>query len=116
MKGAAIFLSLLYSALALQVPLNGKPVYDVAEDTKVISGADQQLTCYDGTNCIGNHQCTIGKTPVPDLAVANMDNRIQSCLYNGIYILYDEKNYNQNNLNVGTVNLKIYLINIYQSN
>ena len=104
MKQVAIFLSLLYSALALHVPSKGRPAYDAAEGRKVISGADQNLQCYDGTDCIGSHQCNIGTTPVPDLYVAHMDNRIQSCLYNGIYILYDETYYNRDNLNVSTLN------------
>ena len=101
MKGVAVFLGLLSSALALHIPSNNRPAYDAAEDGKVISGMDQRLDCYDSTNCQGI-RVTIGTTPVPDLAYSPyyFDNRIQSCLYNGIYILYDGPNFNKYNLGV----------------
>ena len=45
MKGVAVFLGLLSSALALHIPSNNRPAYDAAEDGKVISGMDQRLDC-----------------------------------------------------------------------
>ena len=52
--------------------------------------------------------------PVPDLGASPyyFDNRIQSCLYNGIYILYDGRNYNMNNLNVSKTFL--YILDMHQ--
>ena len=114
MKGVAVLVGLISSALALHIPSNNRPAYEAADDGQLISGMDQRLDCYDSTNCNGI-RITIGTTPVPDLAYSPyyFDNRIQSCLYNGIYMLYDGRNYNQDNLNVGTVIFKINLIQIW---
>ena len=85
MKG--VFLSFLLTALR------------VASHAKASS--NQRLYCYDGPNCEGI-RITIGTVSVPDLSYYPyyFDNRIQSCLYNGIYILYDGPNFNENNLGV----------------
>merc|ERR1712080_258614 len=98
-KGAAVLLGLLSASLALHIQTNSRPAYDATDDGDVISGADQLLYCYDQPNCV-NYRITIRTTPVPDLADSPyyFDNRIQSCNYNGIYILYDGRNYNQDNL------------------
>jgi hypothetical protein len=87
MKG--VFLSFLLTALR------------VASHAKASS--NQRLYCYDGLNCEGI-RITIGTFPVPDLGdhPYYFDNRIQSCLYNGIYILYDGLNFNKNSLGVST--------------
>ena len=37
---------------------------------------------------------------VPNLGQYNFNNRASSCCFNGIWILYDEYNYNINNLQV----------------
>ena len=102
MRGIALFLGLLSAASALYVQPSNRPPYNVTiAGRKISSGSDQRLDCYDRTNCQGT-RISIGTSPVPDLSYSPyyFDNRIESCNYNGIYILYDGRNYNQNNLNV----------------
>jgi len=100
MKGAIVFLGVLSASLALHIPSNDRPAYDTTDDGKLTSGSDQYIYCYDQPNCYGT-RITIGTSPVPDLGQSPyyFDNRIESCNYNGIYILYDGRNYNQDNLN-----------------
>jgi len=101
MQGLAIFLGLLSASSALYISPVNRPLYDLlTASKKLTSGADQRLDCYDQTNCYGT-RITIGTSPVPDLNSSPyyFDNRIQSCNYNGIYLLYDGRNYNQDNLN-----------------
>merc|ERR1712038_1733802 len=100
MKGAIVFLGVLSASLSLHIPSNDRPDYVTTDDGKLTSGADQYIYCYDQPNCYGT-RITIGTSPVPDLAYSPyyFDNRIQSCNYNGIYILYDGRNFNQDNLN-----------------
>ena len=102
MKGAAVFLGLLSAASALYIVPSNRPLYNFTiAGRKVSLGQDQHLDCYDQTNCFGT-RVSIGTNPVPDLGQSPyyFDNRIQSCMFNGIYMLYDNRNYNQNNLNV----------------
>ena len=104
MKGVAIFLGLLSATSGLYVIPSNRPLYNetlVARLGGPDLAQDQRLECYDQENGYGN-RITIGTTPVPDLGQSPyyFDNRIRSCNYNGIYLLYDEYNYNQNNLNV----------------
>ena len=105
MQGLAIFLGLLSASSALYISPVNRPLYDLLiASKKLTSGADQRLDCYDQTNCYGT-RITIGTSPVPDLNSSPyyFDNRIQSCNYNGIYLLYDGRNYNQDNLNVSMI-------------
>ena len=105
MQGLAIFLGLLSASSALYISPVNRPLYDLlTARNKLTSGADQRLDCYDQTNCYGS-RITIGTSPVPDLNSSPyyFDNRIQSCNYNGIYLLYDGRNYNQDNLNVSMI-------------
>lgn len=113
MKGVAVLLGLLSTSLALHLPSNIRPDYDVTDDGKVMSGSDQYIYCYDRPNCQGS-RVQVGTSPVPDLNASPyyFDNRIESCNYNGIYILYDGRNYNQDNLNVSKVNLRVNIMNI----
>ena len=87
MERVVVFLSFLLTALC------------VASQAEAHS--NQRLYCYDGWNCEGI-RITIERSPVPDLGNPPyyFDNRIQSCLYNGIYILYDGPNFNEYNLGV----------------
>ena len=89
-------------SLALSVPLQMKAKNDLVDEPE--SSYNQQLDCYDQPNCYGT-RITIGSSPVPDLANAPyyFDNRIVSCMYNGIYNLYDGWYYNQDNLNVSDI-------------
>ena len=62
-----------------------------------------KLYCYDGPNCAGI-RVKFEVTAVPDLAKYPyyFDNRIQSCLFNGMWILYDGVYYNRHNLDVSS--------------
>ena len=100
MKTVVVILGLLLpAAFPLTIPLQNKANDGSKHEPK--SSYNQQLDCYDQPNCYGTH-ITIGSSPVPDLANAPyyFDNRIVSCMYNGIYNLYDGWYYNQDNLNV----------------
>lgn len=102
MKDVMVLLGLLSATSALDVAPTNRPFYNFTiAERKVRLGQDQCLYCYDQPNCEGI-RITIGTTPVPDLGAYPyyFDNRIVSCNYNGIYILYDERNYNQDNLQV----------------
>ena len=100
MKTSIVFLGLLATAFSLRVPQLKRSRYH-NETIDQHSGMDQYIYCYDGPNC-GGIRIQINIDPVPDLGQSPyyFDNRIQSCLYNGIYILYDGRNYNVDNLNV----------------
>ena len=89
MKRVVVLLSFLLTWLCVASPLK--------------ASSNQRLYCYDGPNCQGI-RITIETLSVPDLGQSPyyFDNRIQSCLYNGIYILYDGPNFNENNLGVST--------------
>ena len=100
MMRITLFLAaLLPAALALNIPFQDQAANGLKDDSE--STYNQQLDCYDQPNCYGT-RITIGSSPVPDLANAPyyFDNRIVSCMYNGIYNLYDGWYFNQDNLNV----------------
>ena len=102
MKTTIVFLGLMATAFSLRIPQLKRPIYQNAtSDIQLRSGMDQYIYCYDGPNCAGI-RIQINMDPVPDLGQSPyyFDNRIVSCLYNGIYILYDGRNFNQDNLNV----------------
>ena len=106
MDRTTVFLGLLSAASALYIPPTNRPNYNFTIAGRMVNlGQDQRLECYDQQNGAGN-RVTVGTNPVPDLGQSPyyFDNRIQSCNYNGIYILYDERNYNQYNLNVSKNN------------
>ena len=109
MKGAIVFLGVISTAFCLHIPQLNRPRYhNATTDVQPESEMDQYIYCYDGPNCAGI-RIQINLDPVPDLGASPyyFDNRIQSCLYNGIYILYDGRNYNMDNLNVSKPNLYI---------
>ena len=103
-----VFGLLLPSVFPLTIPLLEKHQDGSVDEPK--SSYNQQLDCYDQPNCYGTH-ITIGSSPVPDLANAPyyFDNRIVSCMYNGIYNLYDGWYYNQDNLNVSRALIFIFI-------
>ena len=109
MKVVSVFLGVLAASVALHIPSKERPDYVPTTEIKARSGSDQYIYCYDQPNCYGT-RITINTNPVPDLGSSPyyFDNRIESCNYNGIYILYDGRNYNQDNLNVST-NSQIHL-------
>ena len=64
------------------------------------------LYCYDRPNCQGIRvRFENNYRAVPDLAQYpfDFDNRIQSCVFNGMFILYDGIYYNENNLGVSII-------------
>jgi hypothetical protein len=55
----------------------------------------QTLTCYERTNQYG--QSFLATDYMPFISDRYMDNNIESCCFNGIWILYADENYNRNN-------------------
>jgi len=109
MKASIIFLGLFSTAFSLSIPQLKRPnFHNETAELQRKSGMDQYLYCYDGPNCAGII-IQINTDPVYDLGASPyyFDNRIVSCLYNGIYILYDGRNFNQDNLN-GAVYAEAY--------
>ena len=68
----------------------------------------QHLDCYESPNCYGTSISINGYVPDLSKPPYYFDNRIHSCRFNGIWIFYDEINYNMNNLQVCRYN-KAYL-------
>ena len=109
MKGAIVLLCFLSAAAALHVMPSNRPLYKESPSSVAKSAlglglnSDQRMDCYDSANGYGS-SVHIGTSPVPDLNQSPyyFDNRIESCNFNGIYILYDGYNYNQGNLNVSS--------------
>ena len=69
-------------------------------------GMQVSLYCYDEPNCQGYRvRIENDDLAVPDLAQHPyyFDNRIQSCVFNGMFILYDGIYYNENNLGVSII-------------
>merc|ERR1711890_134632 len=58
--------------------------------------SSQALNCFDGANSGGNRVSATDY--IDDLRNYNMDNRISSCCFQGIWILYEGYGYNNNNL------------------
>ena len=54
--------------------------------------SNQRLVCYDKSGA----QVTFGVQSVPDLSASpyNFDNKIVKCTFNGIYVLYENINFN----------------------
>ena len=74
--------------------------------SSTIHGMHVSLYCYDEPNCQGFRvRFEDDYRAVPDLAQYpfNFNNRIQSCVFNGMFILYDGIYYNENNLGVSII-------------
>ena len=74
--------------------------------SSTIHGMHVSLYCYDRPNCQGIRvRFENNYRAVPDLAQYpfDFDNRIQSCVFNGMFILYDGIYYNENNLGVSII-------------
>ena len=99
MKGIIIFVSVVSASLALYVRQENANLHNYPG--KRLAPAGQRLDCYDRDDCTGA-RITVRGNSVPDLWEYSyyFDNRIQSCRFNGIYILYDGSYYNQNDLKV----------------
>ena len=99
MKGIIIFVGLVSSSLALYVQPEKTNLHNYRG--KRLAPAGQRLDCYDRDDCTGA-RITVRGNSVPNLAAYpyHFDNRIQSCKFNGIYILYDWRYYNHNDLKV----------------
>ena len=95
-KAVFLFLSLLVSASkCLHPDLIGRK-FDTRSNVK--------LYCYDRPNCEGI-RVEFGTNKVVDLSQPPyfFDNRIVSCLFYGMFILYDGIYFNENNLNVSSI-------------
>ena len=99
MKGIIIFVGMVSASLALYVQPEKTNLHNYRG--KLLAPAGQRLDCYDRDDCTGA-RITVRGNSVPNLAAYpyHFDNRIQSCKFNGIYILYDWRYYNHNDLKV----------------
>ena len=99
MKGIIIFVGLVSASLALYVKPEKTHLHNY--HGKRLAPAGQRLDCYDRDDCTGA-RITVRGNSVPNLAAYpyHFDNRIRSCRFNGIYILYDWRYYNQNDIKV----------------
>jgi len=97
MKGMIIFVGMVSASLALYVQPEKTNLHNYR--VKRLAPAGQRLDCYDRDDCTGA-RITVRGNSVPNLAAYpyHFDNRIQSCKFNGIYILYDWRYYNHNDL------------------
>jgi len=96
MKSCSLLLSTLVVGLssASSLSKNNRPL--AHHSTRMSPRESQFLNCYDNTNSGGD---AIAATDyIDDLRNYNMDNRISSCCFQGIWILYEDTNYNKNNL------------------
>merc|ERR1711890_177345 len=93
-----LLLSSLLSSLSLSSPLvpAPRPMSDpVSNQTR--STMTQFVDCYDYTNQGGQKIHVQDYTPA--LRTINFDNRIESCCFTGVWLLYDLENYGQGSLN-----------------
>lgn len=105
MKLQLTLLALVSAASCSPRPLlSTRPLFNATGVNLRASTRDvnQHLSCYDNRGCQGI-QVEFDRYPVPNLGLSPyyFDNRIVSCIYNGIYLLHDDYNYNDNNLNAG---------------
>ena len=83
--------------------------------SSMIHGTRVSLYCYDKPYCQGYRvRFENGNLYVPDLSLYPyyFDNRIQSCEFNGMFILYDGIYYNENNLGVSILATVIKILEI----
>ena len=112
MQILVVFLSALSVSSARQesrkiVQLNN-PVADGKKSTPAfgepLDFTGQTLHCYDELGCPPHYgsNITIGMNNAPDLSKYPyyFDNRIKSCMYNGIYLLYEFTYYNKDHVKV----------------
>merc|ERR1712113_1101775 len=64
-------------------------------DTNENEAFQQRLQCWDRTS--QNGDSVIATDYMPYISYHNMDNKIESCVFNGIWILYGEEVYNSGN-------------------
>ena len=116
MQILAIFLSVLSVSSARQesrkiVPLNNH-VADFKRSGQAfgepLDFTGQTLHCYDELGCPPHYgsNITIGMNNAPDLSKYPyyVKNRIKSCMFNGIYLLYEYTYYNKEHV---TVSVKV---------
>ena len=72
----------------------GRPPMFPAGKSAPGNKADQSLTCYEYWDQQGQYRTFTDY--VEDLRSIGWDNRISSCCFTGIWILYDQINYNDN--------------------
>ena len=77
---------------ALVPRLRAASQVDVAPEDEAFQ---QRLQCWDRTS--QNGDSVIATDYMPYISYHNMDNKIESCVFNGIWILYGEEVYNSGN-------------------
>merc|ERR1719397_1433759 len=94
MKSALVCFALVGLSAASSLSKNSRPL--AHPGARMTPRASQALNCFDGANSGGNRVSATDY--IDDLRNYNMDNRISSCCFQGIWILYQDSNYNGNNL------------------
>ena len=78
----------------------------------------QKLHCYDELGCPPHYgsNITIGMNNAPDLSKYPyyVKNRIKSCMFNGIYLLYEYTYYNKDHVTVSVKVGRIILFLLYE--
>lgn len=100
---SSIFVVALVVALGAHGSPQGKKLYSP------VRGSTQQeaqtLNCYDYPNYGGDSLQAIDY--IPDLAQYGFDNLISGCEFNGVWMLYDNYDYNAANFQVSTLTKRI---------
>ena len=100
-----LFLTLVFAASSSAFDNRPRYLLDEAErEASVIpreaapSGTDQSLTCYAGDNFFGP-SLTMDDY-VPDLRAEGWDDEFSSCCFNGIWLLYEDEDFNTDSFQV----------------
>ena len=110
MRLLGISLIVIAASLALYVATKELIINNDHTARKVLKEEGQTLNCYEKPDCdwLNGDFIYIGVgRNVPDLKLGpfsspgvHLDDRIASCKYDGIYLLYDGRDYNKDNLKV----------------
>ena len=126
MQILAIFLSVLSVSSARQdsrkiLPLNNHVAASKKSGPAFGEPLDftgQTLHCYDELGCPPHYgsNITIGMNNAPDLSKYPyyVKNRIKSCMFNGIYLLYEYTYYNKDHVTVSVKVGRIILFLLYE--
>jgi len=97
--------TLLFVAVSAAVDIAVRPPYNAAASVNAKSaGIAQSLDCYDYVNFGGDRVSAIDY--IPALAGYNFDNRVSSCCFTGVWLLYANEDYNE--LSAGAANWWAY--------
>ena len=117
MNGRVIFLSTVLAYILLCDAEEKMPMTNGIAVGRKLEIKHQTLDCYDQPQCKGSNMTVRFGRNVPDLKryPYNFDNRIQSCKYNGIYVLYDGPEYNKGNLEVEILYFRVCYFKLYDT-